>query len=55
VLKKGSTVLEAAEAIHHELAEKFKYARVWGSSEFPGQRVERDHVVQDGDVIEIHA
>lgn len=55
VLKKGSTVLEAAEAIHHELAEKFKYARVWGSSEFPGQRVERDHVVQDGDILEIHA
>lgn len=55
VLPKGSTVLEAAEEIHKELAEKFKYARVWGSSEFPGQRVERDHFVQDGDVIEIHA
>ncbi len=55
VLPQGSTIVEAAKAVHHELAEKFKYARVWGSSEFPGQRVERDHVVQDGDVIEIHA
>jgi len=54
VLPKGSTVFEVAEAIHHEIAQKFKYARVWGSSEFPGQRVERDHIVEDGDVIEIH-
>jgi hypothetical protein len=54
VLPKGSTVFEVAEAIHHEIAQRFKYARVWGSSEFPGQRVERDHVVEDGDVIEIH-
>ncbi len=55
VLPKGSTVLEAAEEIHKELAERFKYARVWGSSEFPGQRVERDYLVQDKDVLEIHA
>jgi hypothetical protein len=55
VLPKGSTIVEATKAVHHELAEKIKYARIWGSSEFPGQRVERDHVVQDGDIIEIHA
>ncbi len=55
VLPKGSTVLEVAKAIHHELAHKLQYARIWGSAEFPGQRVERDHVVRDGDIIELHA
>jgi ribosome-interacting GTPase 1 len=55
VLPQGSTITQVARSIHHQLAEKFEYARVWGSAEFPGQRVERDHVVKDGDVIEIHA
>lgn len=54
VLPQGSTITQVAKAIHHELAQKFEYARIWGSAEFPGQRVERDHVVQDGDIIEIH-
>jgi hypothetical protein len=55
VMPQGSTITQVAKAIHHELAQKFEYARVWGSAEFPGQRVERDHVVRDGDIIEIHA
>ncbi len=54
ILPKGSTVLELAEAIHHELAKNLKYARVWGSSEFDGQRVERNFILQDGDVVELH-
>ncbi|MFH0872048.1 MAG: TGS domain-containing protein, partial [bacterium] len=32
-----------------------KYARIWGPGKYDGQRVERDYVVQDGDVIELHA
>jgi ribosome-interacting GTPase 1 len=31
-----------------------KFARVWGSGKFDGQIVERDHVVEDGDVLEVH-
>lgn len=54
VLPVGSTVTDVARAIHQELAERFKYARVWGSAEFAGQRVERHHVVQDGDLLEFH-
>lgn len=54
ILRVGSTVIDVARAIHQELAEKFKYARVWGSAEFPGQRVERHHIVQDGDFLEFH-
>jgi hypothetical protein len=54
VLPKGSTVTDVARQIHYELAAKFKYARVWGSAQFEGQRVERDHQLADGDILEIH-
>jgi hypothetical protein len=54
VLKRGATILEVAEAVHKELAASLKFARVWGTDTFDGQRVTRDYVVQDGDVIELH-
>jgi uncharacterized protein len=53
-LEPGSTVADVADSVHHDLAESFGGARVWGpSARFDGQRVGRDHVVQDGDVVEI--
>jgi len=55
-LKKGSTVMDLAERIHKDFARNFRYARVWGKSvKFPGQRVGADHVLEDGDIVEIHA
>ena len=54
VLPKGSTLLEAAEMIHKDFADKLRYARVWGVGKFEGQRVQRDYIVQEGDVIEFH-
>ncbi len=55
ILRKGSTVLDLAFAVHNDIGKNFQYARVWGSTQFEGQRVERTHQVQDGDIIEIHA
>ena len=53
-LEPGSTVEDVADWIHHDLAATFVGARVWGpSARFEGQRVGRDHAVQDGDVVEI--
>ena len=53
-LPAGSNVLEVARQIHKELAAEFKGARVWGpSARFAGQRVGRDHVVADGDIVEV--
>jgi ribosome-interacting GTPase 1 len=53
-LEDGSTVADVADSIHHDLAAQFEGAKVWGpSARFEGQRVGRDHVVQDGDVVEI--
>jgi ribosome-interacting GTPase 1 len=54
IMKRGSTVGDVAEKIHRTFLETFKWARIWGSGEFDGQVVSRDHVVQDGDVVELH-
>lgn len=51
VVPKGTTVIEAAEEVHKEIAENLKYARVWGKGVFEGQMVPRDHVLHDGDEI----
>ncbi len=54
ILKKGSTVEEAAEAVHKDFRRNLKYAQVWGSGKFDGQRVSREHVLAEGDVVEFH-
>jgi len=54
ILKAGSTVKEAAEEIHKDFKSKMKYAVVWGSGKFNGQRVSQGHVLQDNDIIELH-
>ena len=54
VVPRGSTIVEMAAAIHKDFAQQLKFARVWGGTKFSGQRVQRDYVVQEGDVIELH-
>jgi len=51
---RGSTVGELARTIHQELAEHFQFARVWGAQVFDGQKVRSNHVLNEGDVVEIH-
>jgi len=53
VLKKGSTVEEFAGKVHKDFLENLKSARVWGSAIHDGLMVSRDHVLQDGDVVEL--
>ncbi len=56
ILRRGATVEDAARKIHSDLVKYFVYAKVWGpSAKYPGERVGLDHVLEDGDVIEIHA
>ena len=54
VLPRGATLLEFAESIHKDFAQNLKFARIWGGARFEGQKVQREYVVQDGDVIELH-
>jgi len=53
-LTRGQTTADVARLVHRELAETIRFARLWGSSGFDGQQVGRDHVVEDGDVVELH-
>jgi len=54
ILPRGSTVLDLAAAIHRDIAQHLKRARIWGSDAYQGQAVNRDHVLADRDVIELH-
>ena len=54
ILKKGSTLEGAAAQVHKDFVARLKYARVWGSGKHDGLMVKRDHILQDGDVIELH-
>jgi uncharacterized protein len=53
-LSPGASVVDAARLVHHYLAETCAGARITGPSvKFDHQRVGRDHVLADGDTIEI--
>lgn len=55
VLPAGSTVRDLAGKIHKEILASFRYGRLWGTSgRFQGQRVGEEHVLEDGDVVELH-
>ncbi len=54
VLERGSTLEGAAAAVHKDFARKLKYARLWGSGKHDGVMAKRNHLLQDGDVIELH-
>ena len=54
-VRAGDTVHDVAALVHRDIAERLRYARLWGSGgQHDGQQVGRDHAVRDGDVIEIH-
>ncbi len=53
-LPAGSTVRDLAGAIHKELQDSVGSARIWGENVYDGQHVKLDHVLCDGDIIELH-
>jgi ribosome-interacting GTPase 1 len=54
IMREQSTIGDAARMIHKDFYKDFKYARLWGSSMYPGERVGLNRVLQDKDVLEIH-
>jgi ribosome-interacting GTPase 1 len=55
VLRRGSTVGEAAAHVHRDFAEHLKFARLFNRAhEHDGLMVERTHRVEDGDILEFH-
>ena len=52
VLPENSTVEDAAKTLHKDFS-SLKSARVWGSSKMEGQRVGKDYILKDSDIVEI--
>jgi ribosome-interacting GTPase 1 len=53
-LRRGGTVADVARLVHKDLARSLRHARLWGSSGHDGQHVGPEHVLADGDVVELH-
>ena len=53
VMRKGGSLQEFAALLHHDFYDKLKSARVWGEGVYDGQLVARDHVLHDGDIVEL--
>ncbi len=54
ILDRGSTLEDAASEVHKDFRAKLKFARIWGSGKHDGIMAKRNHVLQDGDIIELH-
>jgi ribosome-interacting GTPase 1 len=55
-LRKGATVQELTKNIHKELLSNFLFAMVWAKRlPFSPKKVGLNFVLDDGDIIEIHA
>ncbi len=53
-IQSGSTILDLARFIHKDFLFNLKFARIWGSAKFDGQRVEKNYILKDKDIVEIH-
>ena len=53
-VREGDTVADVARLVHKDIARNLKFARIWGAAVFDGQQVGPDHVVTDGDLVELH-
>jgi len=51
----GSTIKDAARHLHKDFEKKLRFARIWGSAKFAGQRVSKDYKLHNKDVIEVFA
>jgi ribosome-interacting GTPase 1 len=54
VLRRGTTVLEAAAVVHKDFASNLKYARLWRRPDIDGLMASRDQILQDADILELH-
>ena len=52
-VRRGQTVEDVAALIHKDLSASLRWARLW-RKEIEGLQVGKHHVVEDGDILEIH-
>ena len=53
-VRRGGTVVDVAGLVHKDIARDLRFARMWGVDVFDGQQVGPDHLVSDGDLVEMH-
>jgi len=54
VMRRGARVIDVAKVVHSHLYKNFKIARIWGpSAKYDAEKVGADHVLEDGDIVEI--
>jgi ribosome-interacting GTPase 1 len=44
----------SVSASHKDFKDKLKYTMVWGSGKYDGQKVRKEHILRDGDIVEFH-
>jgi len=54
IFRKGETLMDMAKTVHKDFAQKLKFARIWGTEKYQGQKVNHDYILQDEDIIELH-
>ena len=54
VLPLGKDVLALARKVYHGQEDRVRSARIWGHGVVDGQQVHLDHVLHDGDIVELH-
>jgi ribosome-interacting GTPase 1 len=53
-VRRGDTVAHVARLVHREIAKDLKFARIWGKNVYDGQQTGPEHLLEDGDVVELH-
>ena len=53
-VRRGGTIHDVALLVHREIAANLRFARIWGTNVHPGQQAGSNHLVEDGDVVELH-
>ena len=54
IFKRGSSLTDMAKSVHRDFAKNLKFARIWGQGKYQGQKVNREYILQDEDIIELH-
>ena len=52
-VRRGDTVYDVARMVHQEIADNFKFGRLWRNGSTNGRQVGRDYRVADRDVLEL--
>ncbi|MCK5282358.1 MAG: GTP-binding protein [Nanoarchaeota archaeon] len=54
IMKRECNLHDMCDKLHRDFSKRFKFARIWGSSRFPGQAIRNlKYVLKDEDIVEL--